>query len=256
MISQPDIELFQFAHSHFNEKARWALDWKAVPHKRTSLLPGPHIPVIRKLTGQTATPVLRMDDEIITGSGKIVLRLEEAFPASPLLPADPELAATAITLQQTIDNGLGPAIRHCAFVAFRNEPAFLCDLMAGHVPLPKRLAYRAILPVLMWKIGKMLNLDDRDLFEKQSAEITRVLDMIASRINAHGYLAGDQFTLADMAVAAIATPLARPAEAQTRWPTNPPAQAADWNRKWRDHAACDWVREMFTRHRGISAAID
>ncbi len=256
MRSPADIELFQFAHSHYNEKARWALDWKGVPHKRTSLLPGPHIPVIRKLTGQTATPVLRIGDEIITGSGKIVQRLDEIFPDRPLLPADPEMVAAAFELQRTIDNGLGPAIRHCAFVAFRNEPGFLCDLMAGHVSLPKRLAYRAALPVLMWKINQMLNLDDRDLFEKQCTEITRALDMIASRINAHGYLAGEQFTLADMAAAAIATPLARPPEAQIKWPENPPAQAADWNRRWRDHAACDWVREMFVRHRGTSAATD
>ncbi|MEQ8709423.1 MAG: glutathione S-transferase N-terminal domain-containing protein [Rhodospirillales bacterium] len=254
MTSRPDIELFQFAHSHYNEKVRWALDWKAVPHKRTSLLPGPHIPVIRKLTGQTATPVLRIGDEIISGSGDIVLRLDTLFPDPPLLPADPELAGAAIALQQTIDNGLGPAIRHCAFVAFRNEPAFLCYLMAGHASLPKRLAYRAILPVLMQKINRILNLDDPVLFEKHCAEITAALDMIARRINAHGYLAGETFTLADMAAAAIATPLARPAEAQITWPANPPDRAADWNRKWRDHAACDWVREMFARHRGTSAA--
>jgi hypothetical protein len=32
--------LFQFTYSHFNEKARWALDLKHVPHVRHSLLPG------------------------------------------------------------------------------------------------------------------------------------------------------------------------------------------------------------------------
>jgi hypothetical protein len=26
------VELFQFRFSHYNEKARWALDWKSVSH--------------------------------------------------------------------------------------------------------------------------------------------------------------------------------------------------------------------------------
>ena len=33
------IELLQFPYSHFNEKARWALDFKGLRHVRTSLLP-------------------------------------------------------------------------------------------------------------------------------------------------------------------------------------------------------------------------
>src|SRR6267143_212223 len=36
-------ELHQFRLSHFNEKARWALDFKGVPHVRRSYLPGPHM---------------------------------------------------------------------------------------------------------------------------------------------------------------------------------------------------------------------
>jgi glutathione S-transferase len=31
--------LWQFAFSHFNEKVRWALDWKGIPHVRRSLPP-------------------------------------------------------------------------------------------------------------------------------------------------------------------------------------------------------------------------
>ena len=37
------IELLQFRHSPYNEKVRWALDLKRVPHRRHSLLPGPHV---------------------------------------------------------------------------------------------------------------------------------------------------------------------------------------------------------------------
>ena len=51
-----DIELFQFTYSHYNEKARWAFEFKGIEHTRTNLLPGPHMRKMRKLTGQTAVP--------------------------------------------------------------------------------------------------------------------------------------------------------------------------------------------------------
>ncbi len=53
------LELLQFRHSPYNEKARWALDFKQLPHRRRSLLPGPHMGVVKRLTGRTETPVLR-----------------------------------------------------------------------------------------------------------------------------------------------------------------------------------------------------
>jgi len=64
-IMSDDLELFQFRYSHFNEKVRWALDHKALSHRRTDLLPGPHASTIKKMTGQTQTPVL--PHSLVTG---------------------------------------------------------------------------------------------------------------------------------------------------------------------------------------------
>jgi glutathione S-transferase len=52
------VVLHQFVASHYNEKARWALDWKGVAHRRITYFPGPHALAMRRLSGQTATPVL------------------------------------------------------------------------------------------------------------------------------------------------------------------------------------------------------
>ena len=46
--------LLQFRSSHYNEKARWVLDYKGIPHVRRTLLPGFHARSVRKLTGRTA----------------------------------------------------------------------------------------------------------------------------------------------------------------------------------------------------------
>ena len=53
--------LWHFRFSHYNEKARWALDWKGLPHVRRSLVPGLHVPRVLWLTGQKAVPVLVVD---------------------------------------------------------------------------------------------------------------------------------------------------------------------------------------------------
>src|SRR5262249_18900237 len=42
--------LWQFRQSHYNEKARWALDWKRIRHERRSLLPGLHVPRVMWMT--------------------------------------------------------------------------------------------------------------------------------------------------------------------------------------------------------------
>jgi len=53
------LTLLQFRYSPYNEKARWALDFKRVPHERRSLLPGPHMGEVRRravLAALLATP--------------------------------------------------------------------------------------------------------------------------------------------------------------------------------------------------------
>jgi len=59
------LELHQFPYSPFNEKVRWALAFKGLEHRRINYMPGPHMRSIRKLSGQTTTPVLCMDGDAI-----------------------------------------------------------------------------------------------------------------------------------------------------------------------------------------------
>jgi hypothetical protein len=41
--------VWQFRAWHFNEKVRWALDWKWIAHTRRTLLPGWHIPRVPRI---------------------------------------------------------------------------------------------------------------------------------------------------------------------------------------------------------------
>ena len=92
------VVLHQFNFSHFNDKARWALSYKGVEYTRETYLPGPHMPAIRKLSGQTSTPVLDWHGKVIAGSAAVIAHLELAAPSPALIPADERLAQQALAL--------------------------------------------------------------------------------------------------------------------------------------------------------------
>lgn len=116
--SDPHPTLWHIAVSHYSEKARWALDYKEVPHKRRAVsVPGLHIPAAMWLTrGASQTyPVLEIDGQRIGDSTEIVAVLEGRFPEPPLYPADPEQRRRALELEDFFDEELGPHLRLLAF---------------------------------------------------------------------------------------------------------------------------------------------
>ena len=48
--------LWHFPISHYNEKARWALDWKGIPHVRRALAMS-YVPRALWTTGQAKLPI-------------------------------------------------------------------------------------------------------------------------------------------------------------------------------------------------------
>jgi glutathione S-transferase len=83
--------LYHIEVSHYNEKARWALDYKGVPHKRKAPMPMAHMAWAVAMTrGQSKTfPILRLNGDTVHDSTKIIERLERDYPEPPLYPSDP-----------------------------------------------------------------------------------------------------------------------------------------------------------------------
>ena len=77
--------LLHFRLSHYNEKVRWALDFKGWPHTREALVPGFHGLRAHWLTGQTELPALVVDGTVLTGSSHIVSEIERRVPGNQAL---------------------------------------------------------------------------------------------------------------------------------------------------------------------------
>ncbi len=246
------ITLHQFAYSHFNEKARWALDLKGIEHQRETYLPGPHMGAIKKLSGQPQTPVLESNGEVISGSAAIIDYLEATHPQPALYPADAGLREQALTLQKEMDASLGPDVRTLLFSALVNEGTYLCNMFGGSKGLAKRVAYRAMFPIARGVIAKGNGVTPNNVARCKTA--TREwLDRIAEQTKATGYLVGDTFTVADLTAAALLAPIADVAHPAMKRPRPIPQSVQDVLALNASHPAIVWANQIYDRHRPAGA---
>ena len=251
MTAAPPV-LWQFRISHFNEKVRWALDWKGIPHVRRSLLPALHVPRILWLTGQKSVPVLVVDGKAIADSTTIIAALERLHPEPPLYPPDGPARRRALDLEELFDAELGPHVRRMLFHALLPHTDYAAALMTvGESPFARRM-YRAAFPL----IRGVMKLDmgiDADSAASSRARVESALDRIAAERQPSGYLAGDGFTVADLTAAALLFPIVWPPEFPYAPPTPFPEPVERLRETLRRHPACDWAADMYRRHRGQSS---
>ena len=95
--------LYTFTISHFAEKARWSLDYKGITYQEKRLVPGSHIPIVRRIAPSTFVPVLDDAGRIVQGSSAIIDYVEEHSPEPPLTPADPSEQQRSLELERWLD---------------------------------------------------------------------------------------------------------------------------------------------------------
>jgi len=249
------VVLHQFVSSHYNEKARWALDWKGVPHRRRTYFPGPHALPIQRLSGQRATPVLVLDGEVIAGSAKILAALDQRFPERPLLPEDPKLAERALALEAYFDAEVGPAVRTAVFSVLIHEPDQLCRTFSKGKPAGSSALYRAAFPLMKPLIARANGVVDPANVERAFATSEAALERVAREAGPSGQLAGERFSLADLACAALLAPLVSPEHPDMCQPRPRPARIEQFLARFASHPGAAWVREQYREHRPAPCAV-
>src|SRR3954454_8323863 len=133
MSTTPDTKpvLWQLQISHYNEKVRWALDYKRVPHTRRSTLPGVHILIAKRLCGMETTPVLTIDGQSIGDSSAILAAIEKRWPDPPLMPENTLQRRRALRLEEFFDEELGPHIRRALYWELLARPDLVLPLFTN-----------------------------------------------------------------------------------------------------------------------------
>jgi glutathione S-transferase len=196
--------LITLAFSHYNEKARWALDRYAVPYREE-----PHMPFVSSLAvavatrgrGGTAdrassrysTPVLILNDgRVLTDSTDIVRfaahRDGSFFPSGEVTE-----------LVDHYGDQLGPYTRLLAYWHLGRHSGMIEQLAADNVGRREAWLFKRIAPLA----GSHLTESGHD---RALARLRQELDDAASRLEHRKYLCGDQFTAADLTLAALLAP--------------------------------------------------
>lgn len=187
--------LLQFSTSHYCRKARLALGYKGIAYTVENLTPGLHALKLRPLTGMTTVPVLLPHaGQAIADSTQIFQFLETHQPEPSFLFKDEALAMQMWLLEDWLDESIGTATRF-VYYDFRAKDGKSLDAS---------LASQAVIQIVRKQYG--MNAARVALAEKRLA---RGLEILAARWHSSPYLVGDRLSVADLAAAALLSPLAR-----------------------------------------------
>jgi glutathione S-transferase len=246
--------LWQLRFSHYNEKARWALDYKGVAHRRHSLAPGSHRYRARRLWGGDTTPVLELQGEMIGDTTAIIAALESVHPERPLYPAGEADRERALALEDHFDTELGPYIRGAVFDATLPYRKEFVEISTQGLSRRTQLMQRALSP-LAGRVVRRLLVEGPGGPEVCREKTVAAMDRLDAELNGNDYLVGDGFTVADLTAAALFFPLVSPPEFQYDLPEPWPPEWEEFRRSLADRPGYGWALEMYRRHRGSSAEL-
>ena len=250
--------LIQLDISHYSEKVRWALDYKRIPHRRRSPLPGTHIPIAFALSrgGSITLPLLQMDGRTIADSTAILAAIEERYPEPPLYPAEPEQRRRALALEDFFDEELGPHARLLPFHELINEPEMFAEVAAEAVPGPLGKAQALVGLYARTYTGLRFGVRDEAAAVAAREGIVTALDRLEAELEANGngeFLVGDSLSVADVTAASLFYPVVGPDEGPLPADSPTPPAFERFSDTIRDRPGYVWVEETFRRHRTPAA---
>jgi glutathione S-transferase len=246
--------LLHFRISHYNEKVRWALDHKGWPHLRRALVPGFHVPAVRRRTGQNQTPVLILDGAPLVGSSRILAEIEQRRPEPPLYPAAPRERERAAALERHFDEEVAPDVRRLFWAAYFDRPAECARMATDGSTGLAHAAWRTLYPLMKPVLRRNLGLGTAQV-ERARERLSGHFDRLEAEIGPSGYLVGDRFGVADLAVAAVMTAILRPPQFPYPLPEPWPPALRELRDGVQGRAGTRWVLDMYARHRSPSAEI-
>ena len=176
-----------------------AMQMKGIPYRTIELPPPLHAPIQRVLFGERTVPGLRLNGEKLSGSRRILRRLEELRPEPPLYPSDPETRARQDAAEAWGDEVFQPIARRLLWHAVRRNPAALVSYSeTAKPPLPAPMI-RLSAPLIARGAGRLNNVSD-EAVRADFAALPEHLDRIDAWIE-EGVIGGEEPNAADLQIA-------------------------------------------------------
>jgi len=217
------LKLYQFAISHYCEKARWALDYKGLDYQIINLLPGLHFSKTKKFSPNSNLPILVHGDKTIQGSSQIIDYLDLHFTDKSLTPVKEADAVQAKEWEKFADENIGPHIRRILYHTLLAHPEIVIPFFSHHGPWYSKFYFKVGFKKLVRVMRKFMSINDENVRISE-----QILSNAIEKIGLHlgqqtsSFMVGDQFSRADLAIAALLAPLIRPIQYDLPWPNTYP----------------------------------
>jgi len=243
-----NTQLYQFAISHYCEKARWALDYKNVTYQTKNLLPGLHILTLRGKVNDTSLPVLHMNGSFIQGSDHIIDFLDQTISSDPLTPTHPEQRAEAEYWESFATTELAMPYGVFYYSHMLEYPHMLRRRYSQNGPWYGPLFFAVAFKQICQRLREMYNITQSSA-DQARERIEIALKKLEQHLQSRTYLVGDNFTRADLSVAALLSPLARPVQMAVYRSSVYPDVINDFQNHLKDTFVMQWVRQIYQTHR-------
>lgn len=240
--------LYVFSISHYCEKAKWALDYFAIPYQLHTLIPGPHIKKGKQLgLKRGSVPILQSGNTILQGSAKIVDWSETNKNNKRRLYSE---VTDVENIEKRLDEKLGIHLRRYYYSeAVIEQPHTVKPIFADGANLINRTKLHFMWPAIVPVMIKAMDLGPEQGMESL-AIVEQELDWLDELLSADKkYLYGDEFSAADLAAASLLAPLVLPKEhpklSRMQLPPKISAHVVDWQSRpfW------GWVHRIYQQHR-------
>ncbi len=258
------ITLYHLAISHYNEKARWALELKGVPHERRAMVPGIHRIPAPRIAGERTLPGLvdTGTDTRLGESSPILQYLDKHFPEPRLYPDDPEGRARVLELESYLDRHAGTAVRAFSYGHLVDFPRALRARWEPQLSRGQHLLLVMTFPLVRRALRRGYSLTPDNTI-RLADKIRRICDRLERWLEetGSGYLHGDSFGAADLTAVCLLGPLAQPpgspwatahAAAQALEDGYPPPPLAEFRDEFLARETGRWVLDTWNRHRGLA----
>ena len=245
--------LWHLKVSNYNEKARWALDHKRVPHVRRAVDPGRHQAIARKLTGGQTFRCSCWTARRSATRRESSRHSSDAIPTRRSTRRSPSSAGGHWSSRTSSTRSSGPTRAYwwsttcCRTPTSRWGPSSPTSEARATSP-PGRPSQRC---GAGWQRRRRGRAPRRARFR----EARTAGERFRAELPPSGYLVGDQFTVADLTLASLVAPAVAPEQFPYPQPQRGHPLLAPLRDVLAEPGLLDWTCEMYARHRGPSAEL-
>lgn len=243
-----DTCLYQFSLSHYCEKARWALDYKCIPYQVKNLLPGRHIKIVQALAPKTTVPVLRIHGEVIQGSDQIIDYLDRQIPNKSLAQREPALQSEVAEWERFAAEKIADPLRCIIYHYLLEEPKTLIPLLSEGGPWYGSIWLHMGYNTLRRRMRAAYQINPRTA-QVAMHVVDKAIKQLEVRLATRPFLVGDEFSRADLSVAALISPLVMPERGFLKPESLTPAALRDYRMAHIHSPIFRWVNTLYNNYR-------